>query len=128
MIEKVKGCFLGLAVGDALGVPVEFRDRSYLKIHPVKGMLGYGTWNQPPGTWSDDSSMSFCLAESPLINTPLRILLRNSFDGTKKVTGERASSYLTLVEQHAFPWHASRKAKIRYFPASLARKAMATVP
>ena len=67
MIEKVKGCFLGLAVGDALGVPVEFRDRSYFKSQPVRGMLGYGTWNQPPGTWSDDSSMSFCLAES-LVN------------------------------------------------------------
>lgn len=64
MTEKVKGCFLGLAVGDALGVPVEFRDRSYFLDHPVNGMLGYGTWNQPPGTWSDDSSLSFCLAES----------------------------------------------------------------
>jgi len=65
--ENVKNCFLGLAVGDALGVPVEFRDRSFFKDHPVKEMLGYGTWNQPPGTWSDDSSLAFCLAES-LVN------------------------------------------------------------
>lgn len=62
--ENIKSCFLGLAIGDALGVPVEFRDRSYFKDHPVKDMLGYGTWNQPPGTWSDDSSLAFCLAES----------------------------------------------------------------
>jgi ADP-ribosylglycohydrolase len=27
-------------------------------------MLGYGTHNQPEGTWSDDSSLTFCLAES----------------------------------------------------------------
>jgi ADP-ribosylglycohydrolase len=27
-------------------------------------MIGYGSWNQPPGTWSDDSSLAFCLAES----------------------------------------------------------------
>ena len=72
MIEKIKGCFLGLAVGDALGVPVEFRDRSYFKTQPVSGMLGYGTWNQPPGTWSDDSSMSFCLAESLVSNYDLK--------------------------------------------------------
>lgn len=65
--DNIKSCFLGLATGDALGVPVEFRDRSFLKDYPVKEMLGYGTWNQPPGTWSDDSSLTFCLAES-LVN------------------------------------------------------------
>jgi ADP-ribosyl-[dinitrogen reductase] hydrolase len=65
--ENVKSCFLGLAIGDALGVPVEFRDRSFFKDQPVREMLGYGSWNQPPGTWSDDSSLTFCLAES-LIN------------------------------------------------------------
>jgi ADP-ribosylglycohydrolase len=27
-------------------------------------MRGFGTHNQPPGTWSDDSSLTFCLAES----------------------------------------------------------------
>jgi ADP-ribosyl-[dinitrogen reductase] hydrolase len=64
IVDKVKGCFLGLAVGDALGVPVEFKSRSYLAENPVTGMQGYGVWNQPPGTWSDDSSLSFCLAES----------------------------------------------------------------
>lgn len=64
MVNKVKGCFLGLAVGDALGVPVEFRRREFLKENPVLEMTGFGAWNQPPGTWSDDSSMTFCLAES----------------------------------------------------------------
>lgn len=64
MKDKVQGCFLGLAVGDALGVPVEFRSREFLGQNPVRQMLGYGAWNQPPGTWSDDSSMTFCLAES----------------------------------------------------------------
>ena len=56
---------IGLAVGDALGVPVEFMDRH--TYAPVTKMQGYGTHNQPPGTWSDDSSMAFCTAES-LIN------------------------------------------------------------
>ena len=55
---------LGVAVGDALGVPVEFKKRTTLNTKPVTGMLGYGTHQQPKGTWSDDSSLSFCLAES----------------------------------------------------------------
>ena len=59
-----KNILLGLSVGDALGVPVEFQSRESLKRNPVTDMTGYGTYNQPPGTWSDDSSMAFCLAES----------------------------------------------------------------
>lgn len=55
---------LGLCVGDALGVPVEFRPRETLEREPVTGMRGHGTHNQPPGTWSDDASLTFCLAES----------------------------------------------------------------
>jgi len=65
--EKIRGTLFGLAIGDALGVPVEFQSRDVLKRNPVKDLIGYGTYNQPPGTFSDDSSMSFCLAES-LIN------------------------------------------------------------
>lgn len=64
MIDKINGALFGFAVGDALGVPVEFKSRDYLKNAPVEEMIGYGTWNQPPGTWSDDSSLAFCLAES----------------------------------------------------------------
>lgn len=55
---------MGLCIGDALGVPVEFTSRSERTQDPVTDMRGYGTWNQPPGTWSDDSSLAFCLAEA----------------------------------------------------------------
>jgi ADP-ribosylglycohydrolase len=54
---------LGLVTGDALGVPVEFEDRETLKKNPVTDMIGYGTYKQPPGTWSDDSSLALCLAD-----------------------------------------------------------------
>lgn len=64
MINEIRSALFGLSVGDALGVPVEFKTREYLQQNLVKEMMGYGTWNQPPGTWSDDSSLSFCLAES----------------------------------------------------------------
>ncbi|MEH2161911.1 MAG: ADP-ribosylglycohydrolase family protein [Nostoc sp.] len=60
---KTLSGLMGLCVGDALGVPVEFTSRAERVKSPVTTMQGYGTWNQPPGTWSDDSSLSFCLAE-----------------------------------------------------------------
>ncbi|WP_425531930.1 ADP-ribosylglycohydrolase family protein [Bacillus glycinifermentans] len=52
---------LGGIIGDALGVPVEFKARNMLNI---KGMTGFGTYNQPPGTWSDDTSLTLCLMEN----------------------------------------------------------------
>lgn len=60
---KILSGLMGLCVGDALGVPVEFTSREDRTASPVTDMMGYGTWNQPPGTWSDDSSLTFCLAE-----------------------------------------------------------------
>lgn len=54
----IKSVMLGHAVGDALGVPVEFRSREELDIDPVKDMRGFGTYAVPAGSWSDDTSMS----------------------------------------------------------------------
>lgn len=55
---------MGLIVGDALGMPVQFISRKELKSRPVKTMEGYGTYNLPPGTWSDDSSMALATFDS----------------------------------------------------------------
>ena len=55
---------MGVVVGDALGVPVQFSRRVELKINPVKTMEGYGCYNMPPGTWSDDSSMALATLAS----------------------------------------------------------------
>lgn len=63
-MSKVKDLILGLAVGDALGVPVEFIDRETLKGKPVDDMWEYLTHNQPKGTWSDDTSMTLCTLDS----------------------------------------------------------------
>lgn len=61
---KIKDGITGLIIGDALGVPVEFTSRELLKETPVTRMEGYGTYNMPPGTWSDDSSMAIATMAS----------------------------------------------------------------
>ena len=43
----------GAAVGDALGVPYEFKPRGTFEC---RGMVGHGTHDQPAGTWSDDTA------------------------------------------------------------------------
>lgn len=62
--KQIQDGILGLAVGDALGVPVEFRNREGLKQQPVTGMRAYGTHHQPAGSWSDDTTMALCSLES----------------------------------------------------------------
>lgn len=64
MKNIIKSGLLGVAIGDALGVPVEFKTRDNLKQNPVTDMLEFMCWNQPRGTFSDDSSLAFCTAES----------------------------------------------------------------
>ena len=59
-----KDILFGVAVGDALGVPVEFNSRQTILQKPVTDMTGFGTYNLPAGTFSDDSSLAFCLAEA----------------------------------------------------------------
>ena len=58
---------LGVIVGDALGVPVQFSSGKEIKSRaqgPVTGMEGHGTYDMPAGTWSDDSSMALATLDS----------------------------------------------------------------
>ena len=61
---KIKDGICGFVVGDALGVPVEFKTREYLEKNPVTGMMGHGTYDQPKGTWSDDTSLTLATMQS----------------------------------------------------------------
>ena len=53
MNRKLHDAILGLAIGDALGVPFEFKKRGTFLC---TDMVGFGTHSQPKGTWSDDTS------------------------------------------------------------------------
>ena len=65
MKSKIYGAIMGLIVGDALGVPFEFKQRDTFRCD---GMMGFGTYSQPPGTWSDDSSMTLATIDAIIKN------------------------------------------------------------
>jgi len=60
--DRYRGCLVGLAVGDALGVPLEFCKRGFLP--KVTEMIGQGPFHLQPGEWTDDTAIALCLAQS----------------------------------------------------------------
>ena len=60
-MNKMTDAILGLAIGDALGVPYEFEQRG---TFTCTDMVGHGTHDQPAGTWSDDTSMTLATLDS----------------------------------------------------------------
>ena len=60
--SRASACLLGLAVGDAVGTPVEFSRRA--SFTPVADMIGGGPFRLKAGEWTDDTSMALRLAES----------------------------------------------------------------
>ncbi len=60
----MKNIIIGMAVGDAVGVPYEFTSKEVMRTNPCTDMIGYGTHGQPKGTWSDDTSMALCIVDS----------------------------------------------------------------
>ena len=65
MIEdKYKGMFIGLAIGDTLGMPLEFKQRG--SFEPIQALQAGGPFDLPLGYWTDDTSMALCLADSIL--------------------------------------------------------------
>ena len=89
--DRVLGGLWGAVIGDALGVPVEFRSRALVQSNPVTDLREFGTYNQPKGTWSDDSSLMLCTADS---------LLRQSFD-----TADMGQRFVQWMEGKLWtPW------------------------
>jgi ADP-ribosyl-[dinitrogen reductase] hydrolase len=65
-VDRAEGVLLGLACGDALGRPVEFRSPAAIEHEhgTLTEMVGYGTWGQPAGTITDDTEQALCIARS----------------------------------------------------------------
>ncbi len=93
MIErrKAEGCLLGLACGDALGRPVEFKSpRTIEASHgTLEEMLGFGTHGQPAGTITDDTELALRIARS--------LVSAGGFDGA-----DIASRFVSWYESGPF--------------------------
>ena len=55
---------MGVAVGDALGLPAQFLERDELRDDPVTEMYPSDIYRQPAGAWSDDTSMTIAMLDS----------------------------------------------------------------
>ncbi|MCX6699334.1 MAG: ADP-ribosylglycohydrolase family protein [Methanomicrobiales archaeon] len=62
LLDRYRGCLLGLATGDALGTTLEFKSPG--SFQPIKEMAGGGPFRLKPGEWTDDTSLALCLASS----------------------------------------------------------------
>jgi ADP-ribosyl-[dinitrogen reductase] hydrolase len=89
--DRALGALVGLAVGDALGAPVEFHRRD--TFEPVSELRSGGNFNLPAGAWTDDTAMALCLGDS-LIEHPeidakdlLERFCRWASDGENTSTG-----------------------------------------
>jgi ADP-ribosyl-[dinitrogen reductase] hydrolase len=61
------GCMMGMAIGDALGMPLEFTPVRY-GIIDTTDMKDKTSWNMRAGQFTDDTSMGLCLADSIIVN------------------------------------------------------------
>ena len=65
MKKRIAGALFGVAVGDALGGPVEFMDQDQIAVRygRLTDMIGGGWLNLKPGEVTDDTQMTLCVAE-----------------------------------------------------------------
>lgn len=96
-MNKARGSFLGLAIGDALGAPYEFghtsdaiREEMHQVRHLHDGSPLFGA-NTPKGNWTDDTSMALCLADSLIENNGY-----DSYDIMEKYTKWLFEGYRTF--------------------------------
>ncbi len=67
VVARARGALIGLAVGDALGGPLEFLSRAEARAThggPVTEMIGGGWLHLRPGQTTDDTAMALALARS----------------------------------------------------------------
>jgi ADP-ribosylglycohydrolase len=136
--ERYRGPLLGLAICDALGATVEFKQPG--AFEPVTGLIGDGIHRLSAGYWTDETSLALCLATSILetnqfdLRNQIELYLRWYRHGYPSSTGECfdidtiTRSALEATSAPAFrnpagliqtapavvPWHASHPFRLRF--------------
>lgn len=97
--DKARGMLVGLAVGDALGAPVEFLpDPSdyYIAEMGKKIEHFHKNYRAPEGVWTDDTEMALCIADSLIVNGGY-----DSYDIMKRFTAWANEGYRTYDSKPA---------------------------
>ncbi len=133
ILDRARGCAVGAAVGDALGMPLEFGPR-----HPVDALVrDMLPGRQPPGAFTDDTEMALALAESLLAQRPLdpadlAARFVAWFRGGPRDIGRHTRLVLTRIRRGAAwedavaaisrenPWSAANGSVMRAWPVALA--------
>lgn len=108
--DKYRGCLLGLAVGDALGAPLEFLERDEIgeRYGIVREMIGGGWLQTQPGEFTDDTQMALAIARSIVLRgevDPAHIASQfvRWFDSQPKDIGSTTSQSLRHLAA-GVPW------------------------
>lgn len=103
--DGIRGAMYGVAVGDALGAPLEFMSAGAIqkKYGTVRDMLGGGWLNVAPGEVTDDTQMTMAVAKGIAIrpDNPIEAIGRRfvkwAYDGPKDIGATCASSISKAV-------------------------------
>lgn len=61
-LQRYIGCLIGMALGEAYGVPTS--GMIFGRFKPVTELIGGGKYGLKPGEWEDATAMALCVAES----------------------------------------------------------------
>jgi ribA/ribD-fused uncharacterized protein len=112
--DAYRGCLLGGAIGDALGRPMEGKSLERIRsIFPgeVREFIPHRRWmGGPEGTFTDDTEMTLCIAESYLENgrlVPEDLSMR--FEAWELVGRGRGHTCIAACEnlRRGLPWYES---------------------
>lgn len=130
--SRAKAAFLGFAVGDALGAPVEFMTPSEIKAKygTLREMVGGGWLRLKPGQVTDDTEMSLCVARAIADNGWSVRAIAENFAGWLKSKpidvgdtcrrGIRNFILKDMLETPFNQWDAGNGALMRMVPVALA--------
>ena len=97
--DKARGMLVGLAVGDALGAPVEFLPEPsdvYIKEMGDKIEHFHKNYRVPEGVWTDDTEMALCIADGLIVNNGY-----DSYDMMERFTAWANEGYRTYDSKPA---------------------------
>jgi ADP-ribosyl-[dinitrogen reductase] hydrolase len=130
--DRVRGAFLGLAIGDALGAPVEFMTTGEIRAQYgiLKEIVGGGWLRLKAGQVTDDTEMALCIARAivsrqgwdivAIAEHFSRWLMSKPVDvGDTCRRGIRDFMLTGQLETPCNPWDAGNGAVMRVLPVAL---------